>query len=169
MDRQCTKCGTVKDISDFNKHTRGRDGYAVQCRECAKQATTQWRRANPEKQAESNRRWNEKNREKKAAYMRSWLENNPEAAQKNQEAAKEFAKKVARESGATATNKGKRWTAEEDAILMSPGKSLLEKSKELGRTYGTCGMRRSILRERSQRMEIIAGVQDRISSTNAGT
>jgi len=169
MDKQCSKCGTTKTITEFNKHAQGKAGYAAQCRDCAKLLQAKWRRENPERMAELKRRWSENNPEKKAEYMRAWRERNPEAAQKNLEATKKFSKKVALESKATATNQGKRWTAEEDAILLAADSSLLEISKQLGRTYATCGMRRSVLRERLARLEIIAATQSRLSSANAGT
>lgn len=169
MDKQCKKCRSTKPISDFNKHARSKGGYAAQCRECARLEQAKWRQDNPEKNAEYKRRWLEKNPEKKSEYMRTWRERNPEAAQKNLESAKEFMKKAALETRAMATNQGKRWTPEEDAILMAGEGSLLEISKQLGRTYSTCGMRRSVLRERQERREIIDAAHTRINAASQGT
>jgi hypothetical protein len=36
MQKKCPKCGIVKDISDFHKNNKTKDGYACHCKECRK-------------------------------------------------------------------------------------------------------------------------------------
>ena len=36
MEKNCTKCKTIKVISEFNKDKKTKDGYNYSCRECCK-------------------------------------------------------------------------------------------------------------------------------------
>lgn len=33
--KRCTKCGTIKTLSDFGNHGLSKDGYAYRCKQCA--------------------------------------------------------------------------------------------------------------------------------------
>ena len=34
MNRECTKCGIVKELTDFNINKQYKDGYTRQCKQC---------------------------------------------------------------------------------------------------------------------------------------
>jgi hypothetical protein len=74
--KKCTKCGLVKPLTAFNKHTRRKDGLQVWCKECKAVINAKWVAANPAKVLLSNARSNtkvrnarfEKAEAKQAAY-----------------------------------------------------------------------------------------------------
>lgn len=59
MSKVCTKCNKLKELSDFRKHCRSKDGYFVHCKSCERLYKKQYY-ANPEKRAlgrEARRKW----------------------------------------------------------------------------------------------------------------
>jgi hypothetical protein len=154
MEKQCTKCHESKPLDGFNKSSQGKDGHASWCRECAKSVQAEWRRANPKaqsewrtknpgKQAEYNKRWTDKNPDKQAQYSKRWYEANSEAQSIR---SAEYSAKMLAETSATATSRGRQWSSEDDALIMREDLSLLEISKQLGRTYHATAVRRSRLK-----------------------
>jgi hypothetical protein len=59
MEKNCTKCGITKDVSNFHKCPECKYGFKNQCKECVKERVTQWRLDNPNYHKE----WTEKNKE----------------------------------------------------------------------------------------------------------
>ena len=78
MEKKCTKCGEVKALDLFSNRKTGKDGKNSQCKECAKEATREWRLENPEKAREATRKWYLKNVEKERERFREWRLENPE-------------------------------------------------------------------------------------------
>jgi len=91
--KRCTKCRTVKRVSEFYKNKRYRDGSEYWCKECRKKASSVWYRANaemvignnlkrqaenPKKKIEDIRRWQANNPEKVLNWVRRWQAKNPE-------------------------------------------------------------------------------------------
>ncbi len=85
--KKCSKCGEIKDLSEFNKRTKSYDGLTSACRDClkiinkpyrianadkAREASKVWRLANPSKRKEQNRGWYIKNREKARRTSQEW-------------------------------------------------------------------------------------------------
>jgi Recombination endonuclease VII len=58
--KECRKCGTVKDRSEFSKARDGKYGPVLKsyCKCCESAAALQWFRDNAERSAETKRRWN---------------------------------------------------------------------------------------------------------------
>lgn len=44
MAKRCTKCGVIKDISEFYKHKNYKNGLYSQCKKCCVKITTQYRK-----------------------------------------------------------------------------------------------------------------------------
>jgi hypothetical protein len=108
----CTKCKTVRLLSEFSKCTKAKDGLNTQCRSCLKarylenrekiladkkeyydntrelilEKTKTRRENNPEKVAESCRRWNKNHPEKARAGKTAWKVANPEKVLKGRRA-----------------------------------------------------------------------------------
>ncbi len=44
--KRCPKCGTLKEVSNFSKHCRSKDGLQGYCKPCASTKSKQWYREN---------------------------------------------------------------------------------------------------------------------------
>ena len=62
----CPKCKSWKELSEFHRCSKSKDGLQYSCKECSKKEGTKWAKGNPEKVAEIRARW-EKNNPKKRA------------------------------------------------------------------------------------------------------
>lgn len=56
MEKNCTKCGLSKNITDFPSCPECKDGFRNQCKMCVKERMGKWREENPE----SHKLWREK-------------------------------------------------------------------------------------------------------------
>jgi hypothetical protein len=74
MRKTCSKCKTIKEFTEFNKHKNTKDGHRSECRECEKEYKKLYRENNKEKVSESNKLYRENNKEKIKLYR----ENNKE-------------------------------------------------------------------------------------------
>lgn len=77
----CPQCGETKQVSDFYRHKRSKDGMAWWCKECQNQYAKKWGEANREKRREYNKNWKQKNREWVRVRARKWREANQESVQ----------------------------------------------------------------------------------------
>jgi len=64
--KQCTKCGEVKSVEEFNKRSANKDGLRSQCKECAKAHY----QANREEKLEYQKAYDQEYREEKLEYNR---------------------------------------------------------------------------------------------------
>ena len=49
VNKICSKCKSVKDISMFYRNKAKKDGRQTHCKECHNEVTKKWRKANPDK------------------------------------------------------------------------------------------------------------------------
>lgn len=100
-EKECSKCGEIKLINEFNKHVNAKDGHTEQCRSCISEQRRKKYKENPEQVRERNRKYKEENPEKVKETKRKERENNLERYQeylrqyyqKNQEKLKERSRK----------------------------------------------------------------------------
>jgi formylmethanofuran dehydrogenase subunit E len=71
MQRQCTKCGEYKPVTEFHRRRSVKSGITPQCKNCTRIRLNEWRRANPDKRAAQNRRARPDAAQRKATYQRT--------------------------------------------------------------------------------------------------
>ena len=85
MEKKCKKCNVVKDVSEFSKAKRNRDGLMNGCKLCQKE----YYQANKEKLKEKSRQYNEANKERIKEYYQSNKHNIAEKKKEYYQANKE--------------------------------------------------------------------------------
>jgi len=70
MEKQCTKCGQAKLLTEFPGDKRHRDGKSSWCRLCKHSAIARYQKAHPEKGKAASRRWQTENPDKEKEYKR---------------------------------------------------------------------------------------------------
>ena len=69
----CAICAVPKDESEFNKHSRKKDGLQIHCRECGKERSKSYYRSNQKKHSQTttarSKRIRERNRERVRNYL----------------------------------------------------------------------------------------------------
>ena len=85
MEKKCNKCNVVKDVSEFHKNKRHKDGLKHLCKSCRslyhkvnKDKAKEYYQANKEKINDKNKKYREDNKEKIAAKTKEYRENNRE-------------------------------------------------------------------------------------------
>lgn len=72
MEKQCNRCGELKDIQDFSKATTCKDGYRMYCKACQKLKRDEWRKNHKEHHNEKCAMWVKQNPEKRKEINRKW-------------------------------------------------------------------------------------------------
>ena len=49
MQKQCRKCKIVKDVGEFWKDKRNKDGLRCWCKDCGTEFNRTWQKKNPDK------------------------------------------------------------------------------------------------------------------------
>ena len=80
MSKKCDKCKEVKELTDFWKRKRTKDGRQSACIICQKVYNKEYSKVNSEKLRLRSAKWHKNNPEKAAAKSRLWVELNPEKA-----------------------------------------------------------------------------------------
>jgi len=104
--KTCTKCGVTKEVIEFHRHSRSKDGYQSWCRSCFKQnwdskpernransaayrakhrerlkkQKLEYAAANRQREAARAREWSKKNPQRKREAALKWAQENPEKA-----------------------------------------------------------------------------------------
>jgi hypothetical protein len=76
QNKKCTKCGVTKPFDDFYRDRYQPNGLSYQCKTCAKENSSRYRRENPNCVAKSVTKWRKNNKEKEALTHAKWLKNN---------------------------------------------------------------------------------------------
>lgn len=82
--KPCSKCGEIKPLSDFNRHSIGRDGRRPDCRSCQKLRMQKYWSNSVEKRRDSGRKYYLANKETINKKNRKWVKDNPDAARAHQ-------------------------------------------------------------------------------------
>ena len=56
-NKRCTKCGEVKELSEFNKRKGAKDGFYGHCKACKKIYSEKWYKGNTEKHRVAVAKW----------------------------------------------------------------------------------------------------------------
>lgn len=73
----CTKCLAEKELDEYNKYKKSKDGLNYWCRACCNAEKKAYRESNKGSVSEANRVYYEKNRVHIRAKHKEWKENNP--------------------------------------------------------------------------------------------
>jgi hypothetical protein len=68
--KTCKRCGTEKNLEQFSKHKRCKDGYQGTCLDCTALITKTWYLANTQRKAETDKQYEERNPMRKSASRR---------------------------------------------------------------------------------------------------
>jgi phage FluMu protein Com len=108
QEKKCPRCKEIKDIDEFHKNRKKKDGHVVYCKQCVRiihqeiyinnkdkilEKNKEWSIANPEKLANSRKAWRAKNPEKSRATSRKSVakwRSTPEGAEKNRQRSNEW-------------------------------------------------------------------------------
>ncbi len=80
MKKVCRRCLDPKDLDDFHRNPKRKDGRRSYCKECEKTAVYARREANPDKAKENCRRFYTRHRDQQQERMRRYRQENPGAA-----------------------------------------------------------------------------------------
>lgn len=70
--KRCTKCGENKPLTKFSRDKSKLSGFKSTCKECGRDASRQYRAANPDKSSVDSRRYRAANSEKAREYARRY-------------------------------------------------------------------------------------------------
>lgn len=129
-EKRCTKCGTVKSVSEFSERADRKAGYRNKCKVCIKIYNHEIYLANAKKRKAKQREWNAANKDKKKEQSRKWYLENPEKvaasrkkwAEANPEKVKAIIKRWVENNPKKVREKAERWR-----------KNNPEKAKEIAR------------------------------------
>lgn len=83
--KKCTRCGTTKDLGEFYKEKRAKDGRTSACKSCIDENNRKWRAENPEKIRDGQKRYREENAERVKESGKKWrMENAARRKEVNQ-------------------------------------------------------------------------------------
>ena len=75
--RICTKCGKLKDNTEFSPDSRKLSGVSSACRACHSKTCEKYRKKNSEKVRTASSRWKDRNKESVLANLKKWRKKNP--------------------------------------------------------------------------------------------
>jgi hypothetical protein len=76
MDKVCSKCKEPKDIGQFNKSSKSKDGLHAYCRQCNSLINKEWYGSNSEKVKTAAVRWSKNNKQRSTEITRKYRESN---------------------------------------------------------------------------------------------
>jgi hypothetical protein len=74
--KYCPTCKTDKETDEFPKNRRNLGGLHSECKVCAKERITKWRKANKEYLKEYDKEWQTQNKDKKSKNYKKWQQSN---------------------------------------------------------------------------------------------
>jgi hypothetical protein len=78
MTKKCTKCGVEKDLGEFYRKKRYKDGLSYWCKKCSNIYISLWKKNHPEKIKEFQKKYYKNHVEEEKKRGRIWRKNNPE-------------------------------------------------------------------------------------------
>lgn len=124
MVKECIKCLKTKNIYEFTKSKKGKDGHTNQCKSCRCEYIKLYRSKYPDKIRESNRRYRKNNPDKFLQSQEKWKKNNEDYQKLWYENNKEHKLKV-----------GKDWYEKNKKRKLLTNKKWHEDNKDLVKEY----------------------------------
>ena len=98
--KKCSKCGIEKELTEFGKYKRSKDGLKPHCKICRREESKKYRESNKDKIKKQAKKYRESNKDKIKESQKEWRENNIEKVrercreyyQNNKEERKEYDK-----------------------------------------------------------------------------
>lgn len=81
--KRCSKCGEIKNVTDFYKRIDSTDGYRSHCKQCTVTASKKYRDANKERYRNRWKEYSKENREKILEYHINYREEHPDKVKKS--------------------------------------------------------------------------------------
>lgn len=72
----CSKCETLKLLSDFNKDGKSKDGFSLVCKDCKKIINRNYRESNPDRYKRQQKKYRDSNLDKEKLRIKNWSINN---------------------------------------------------------------------------------------------
>jgi len=69
--KKCTRCKVEKELSEFNKIKKSKDGLHNYCRACCNNISREWHENNKKKANERRKEWNKNNKERVMEQIRT--------------------------------------------------------------------------------------------------
>ncbi len=120
MLKTCTKCKITKNISEFGKLSRNKDGLRPACKECEKL----YRKQNKERRKEYDKEYRKQNKEKRSEYNKEYLEKN-----------KGYNKEYYERNKENIAKQGKEYRKQNEEKIAKRAKEYREKNKERRKEY----------------------------------
>lgn len=126
IKKQCGKCGEIKNIEEFYKHKRNKDGFSSDCKICTKKNRKEYYEDNKDKKIEYQLKYYEENKEKLKEYKKEWYNERKEELkeykkkyyEENKEKLKEHKKKYYEENKEHLLNWGKQYYNENRDVIL---------------------------------------------------
>lgn len=78
IGKKCTRCGQTKDLSEYFRCSRSRDGLQFECKKCHTKISLAWQKANPDKKAATAKRYYINHPDRVIKRAVDWNKDNPE-------------------------------------------------------------------------------------------
>jgi 5-methylcytosine-specific restriction endonuclease McrA len=78
MKKICSRCTQEKDIIEFSRDRRKKDGLRTYCKKCGRETFSSWLDKNREERKKYCREWHKEHRESERKKHRQWKLDNPE-------------------------------------------------------------------------------------------
>jgi len=76
--KTCIKCRLEKELTEFSKAKRNKDGFRNQCKSCISESAKIYREENKDYYKEYSKKWHQENKEHKKEYHKEYRLNNKE-------------------------------------------------------------------------------------------
>lgn len=82
QEKKCTKCGEIKDVSEFYKKRKNKSGLCPWCKNCEKKRYLLWYKNNFQRVIDNANKWKINNKEKREEILSKYYNNNKEKIKK---------------------------------------------------------------------------------------
>lgn len=124
MVKTCTKCKVEKEVAEFNKYKKAKDGLQYNCKSCRKQ----YRQENKERIKERNKKYNQANKERRNEKQKEYY-------QANKEKLKEIAKEYRQDNKEYYKELNKEYRQSNKEIIKQYRKKYYQDNKEREKEY----------------------------------